>query len=527
MRLVGPTVAIVAALAAWSPVVGAQPEPAPPPEPEAAPAPAPGGEPPGEAVPGEPTAAPAAAPEAATPASAAPDSRAATPLPASPRPAAKSEPKGFGAVYVAYFDRKLEELLSLPLWGNTTQLPAGVFKVRYEYNPASASTFYDRDGNEVPLLPELEFPNTNASGGTDTFFIQPRVKGHGAGHTFQFGYGITDPLDVFVELPFTVVTTDLKLGGEVLEDGAQDRRPITDIERAGFEALIEENGRPLPGQKFRGGMDLGDVILGWSWNYHRTKYFSTALVQRVFFPTGHPANPDNDLSFLLGPEIDRGAGAWATNVTQVVDVRPWEYTIFSFEVTAGYRFAYERQAPKFLPIRFCRRVEDPVKRSQVGCDGPTAPPYDPVVDRDQGAILPDLEGLDDTYTVEPAINVDALAAITIEPGVPVPIQVGWQFQRSEAQTIRATGSGGAGARFEALSRELALFEASELHTLGLGIQLPLFPLYVPISAQISTRIAMAGKNSIILKDNYSFAFELYLPIGDLWMAPRKIEPAAN
>lgn len=50
---------------------------------------------------------------------------------------------------------------------------------------------------------------------------------------------------------------------------------------------------------------------------------------------------------------------------------------------------------------------------------------------------------------------------------------------------------------------------------------------MPISAKISTRIAMAGKNSIILKDNYSFAFELYLPLGDLWMAPRKVEPKAD
>ncbi len=523
MRFVGSAVAIATAFVVWSPAASSQPEAPPVDEPapptEAAPEPTP------------PAAAPAPPPppaEEATPPAAAkaPDAPVAKSTPA-PREPAKSEPRGFGGVYVAYFDKKLEELLSLPLWGSSTQLPAGVFKIRYEYNPATASTFYDRDGNEVPLLPELEFPNTNASGGTDTFFIQPRVKGKGAGHTFQFGYGISDPLDVFVELPFTVISTDLKLGGEVLEDGAQDRRPITDIERAGFEAVIEENGRPLPGKKFRGDMDLGDVILGYSWNYHRTEHFSTAVVQRVFLPTGHPASPNNDLSFLLGPEIDRGMGAWATNVTQVFDVRPWEYTIFSFEITAGYRFAYERDAPKFLPIRFCRRVEDPVKRAQVGCDGPTAPPYDPVVDRDQGAILPDLEGLADTYTVEPAINVDALAAITIEPGVPVPIQVGWQFQRSEAQTIRAKGTNGAGARFEALSKELALFEASELHTLGVGIQLPLFPLYVPISAQISTRIAMAGKNSIILKDNYSFAFELYLPLGDLWMEPRKVEPKAD
>lgn len=72
----------------------------------------------------------------------------------------------------------------------------------------------------------------------------------------------------------------------------------------------------------------------------------------MLLPTGHPASPNNDLSFLLGPEIDRGMGAWATTVTQVFDVRPWEYTIFPFEITAGYRFAYERDAPRFLPIRF-------------------------------------------------------------------------------------------------------------------------------------------------------------------------------
>ncbi len=514
---------------AWAQPVDPAPDPPPgppaDPPPDAPPADAP---PPPPADPPEPPATPPPVPPAPTPAPEKKEPETAAAAPSAPgaeakRPPAPPEkaaaPKPSGGVYTTYFDRKLEELLSLPLWGNTTQLPAGVFKIRYEYNPAKANTFFDGQGNEIPLLPPIELTDIPSPG--DELTIQPDVQGKGAGHTLQFGYGITDPLDVFIELPFTKIDSTLELNGE------QNGRPIGELTRAGIIAAIEDNGRPAPKEKFSG-FDLGDIIIGASYNYKRNKHFSAATVGRVFLPTGHPADPDNDFTFLLGPELDRGLGAWTANTTQVFDVRPggtdFPWVIFNFEVTAGYRFAYERDAPTWLPVRNCARIAPNTPERAQFCNFALAPPFDAGADAELSSILPDLEDMSSTYKVEPGINVDTLVGVTIEPGIPIPIQVGWQFQRAEAVTVRPKDrNNDADFRFAALTRELELFAASELHTIGVGTAIPLFPLYVPASLQFTARFPVAGKNSLILKPNISFVLEVYLPIGDAWMEPREIK----
>ena len=522
--------ATLATVALTGSAASAQPDPAPPPAPDPPPEPAP----PEPAPPEAPAAPEPAAPEPAPPppAEPAPEPASAPPQDPATKPAAtgdqgmkpmpmppakkSAEPEPSGNFYTNYFDRKLEELLSLPLWGNTTQLPAGVFKIRYEVNPARADSFYNGDGDKEPLLPRIEVNDIPDPG--DVLIIKPDVEGTGVGHTFQFGYGISDPVDVFVELPFTKISSDLRLDADL------NGQPISQIERAGVLAAIENNGRPAPNEKYRGSLDLGDMIVGGAWNYKRTDHFSAATVGRLFLPTGHRADPNNDFTFLLGPELDRGIGAWALNTTQVFDVRPggadFPWVVFNFEVTTGYTFGYEREAPKWLPVMNCRRIPNGTPERTQLCSGPAFPPFDPT--DETGDILPDLEDMSSTYKVEPAMNLDALAGVTIEPGIPIPIQVGYQFQRNEAVTVRpADPDNDADHRFVALTRELELFAASELHTVGVGTNLPLFPLYIPAAVTLSARFAVAGKNTIILERNYSVAFELFLPVGDAWMEPRK------
>ena len=66
--------------------------------------------------------------------------------------------KGWWAAYTGYWDNKLEELSNKPLWGNTTQLPEGLLKLSYQYVHAQADSYYDRDGNRVPLVPRWSSP---------------------------------------------------------------------------------------------------------------------------------------------------------------------------------------------------------------------------------------------------------------------------------------------------------------------------------------------------------------------------------
>jgi hypothetical protein len=422
-----------------------------------------------------------------------------------PEPAPRvdaEDDQGFFEKYVSYFDRKLEELSNAPIWGLTAQLPKGVLKLRYEWNPARADSYFDADGELITLLPPIEIRDVPAPG--ERILVDPRVSGSGAGHTFQIGYGFTGNFDMFVELPFTSIETDLDL--RILRNG----QPADRITATVFQNYITSNGRPLPGSEFDGTFDVGDLQAGVSWNFVRTEHFSASIAPRLFFPTGTQANPNNELPFLLGPEIDRGTGAWALGFAHTFDLRPVRWLIFNLELGSTYRFSYERETASWLPITDCRRIQDPARRAALGCG---AVAYDRAYDLEQSAILPDLSGLDRTYTVEPTISYRVQTGFIVEI-IPIPFQFAYNFERQEAPNIRATGAGDSGPAFERLVDQLALFEASELHTIGMGVSLPLFPLYVPATVTIGTKWGVAGKNAIRLKANYSLAIETFFPIGD-------------
>lgn len=420
------------------------------------------------------------------------------------------EEPGIFESYADYWDWKFDQLLSKPLWGLSTQLPAGIFKFRYEYTNARADSYYDRDGEEVQLLPLIEFTDFPNRG--DKLVIDPRVKGGGGEHNFQFAYGITDPWDLFLEMPFTTVHTTMDLRAYM------NGQPASDLEFAMLRGFITSNGRPMPNTEYDTTASLGDMRFGSSWNYYRSDWFSTSVTPSVFFPTGNRADANNDLTFLLGPEIDRGAGVWAINFTNSYDVRPVEWLVFSFEIQATYQFGHDRQAPDWLPITDCARLEDPQVRAQRGCSSGSRP-YDYAYDLEQSTTFPNLDGLGDTFHVEPLLSTGFAAAVSFELS-PIPIQFGYQFDRSEAPTIVANGEGGSAVAFEQLVDSLQLWEGKEVHAIALGTSIPLFPIYIPISLQPKAKWIVAGKNTMKLKDQFGIAAELYLPMDDIFRGGR-------
>lgn len=473
---------------------------------------------------GEPSEQPLESTDPAAPSDSPPEDTTATPVTApvvtpepapSPGPVAQNEPPpplptmppvppphALGA-YGVWYDAWLERTLSKPLWGQTAQLPEGVLKLRYKYGHARADKFYGRDGEELPLLPTIVLNDCKNSSDPNcqVTAIEPRVEGVGHTHTFQIAYGITDPLDVWVEIPFQKITSSMDL--RLLMDG----KPASDLTFAIFQQELESNGRPLPTSSFQGGMDMGDIRVGTSWNFHRTEYFSAVITPSVYLPTGKRADPNNDLTFLRGTQIDRGVGAWAVAFTNTIDVRPIEWFILNFEVTPSYRFGYHRDAPKWLPITNCKRLQGPDRPADCGSD------YDPLYDLQQSQTFPNLEGLDDEYYVYPGMSLYAMAGFTLEI-YHIPFQFGWGFNRGEATTIKATGEGDSGPAFEQLVRSLRLLEATEVHTLSAGVQIPLLPLYIPIMITPTYQHTIAGRNTMRLADQYSIAFELFLPVGD-------------
>ena len=217
---------------------------------------------------------------------------------------------------------------------------------------------------------------------------------------------------------------------------------------------------------------------------------------------------------MLGPGIDHGSGAWAFNATSGFDVRALKWLIFSFEVQASYRFAYERDAPKWLPVTDCKRLQDQGRRDARQCDEKRIE-YDKAHDLEQSRTFPNLEGLGATYEVQPGLSTGFAAGITLD--FLLPVAMGYQFDRTEAGAFVANGTGDTGPEFERLTRELGLLESSEAHSVAIGTQLPLLPLYIPAVLVPEGRWMVGGKNTIKIKAQYSISIEGFIPIGDLWM----------
>lgn len=525
---------LLASNAAWAQPVDppADPPPADPPPADPAPPadpPAPADPPPADPPPADPAAPEQPAPAPADPAPPAePEEPTADPATAvqptaapgataTPAPPAQTDE---GWSYKKYYDGKMEELLQYDrAWGLSASLPEGVLKLRYDVNPAKANQFFDDRGRRVNLLPDITgLENILADG--DSLTIFPIVRGKGTGHTFQVAYGISDPLDVFVEVPFTKVNSRLRLEGEYTNPDGETTR-VNSVLRAGIIENIEANGRPRPGERYKGKMDIGDVIAGASWNFHRTKTFSAQAVAKVLFPTGTQADPNNDVTFLLGPEIDRGVGAWQVSFAHVFDWRPIEFLTYNLELATTYRFTYERNSPRWLPITACNRVPDDDPRRAQLCSGPLDPAFDALGNEEQREFFPDLSNLNPKYEVEPGLAFEITTGFIIEPGIPIPFQIAYNFQHEEAPLVKAKSTNAeeevAGAEFERLVDTLALFEPVTLHNIGAGFQLPLFPAYVPLAVSVQGTWAIAGKNTIILERNVLIAVEGFFPIGDLWM----------
>jgi hypothetical protein len=260
-------------------------------------------------------------------------------------------------------------------------------------------------------------------------------------------------------------------------------------------------------------MDLGDITIGSSWNYHRTSQFSVNVTPRVILPTGHPANPNDDLTFFRGPEIDRGLGDWGIGVSHGFDVRPLRWLIFNAELGTVYRFRYSRKSPNWNAITDCRRIQDAAARTAASC-GP-AVGYDHAYDLEQSNVFPDMSGLDPTFHMTPGLSESVQAGFTLRP-IPVPLQVSYIFQRNEAPVIEATGSGNSGPAFEQQVQLFQLLTASSSHSIAVGVGVPLFPLYIPAILTLGARWTLAGTNTIILMNNYTLAMDMFLPIGEAY-----------
>jgi hypothetical protein len=402
-------------------------------------------------------------------------------------------------------DGVLERVIEMDIWGiSTPQLPKGILKVKYRAEHQEATEKWE-DGEKVNIAPSLSFP----IGDQEVFFVDLQGDsggGKGFGHTIQVSYGITDPLDLYIEFPFqrAEVEFDVKYKpGDVAEPvsnaltflGAFWGEDPTDLStEEGFWEFIEDLGRPRLKTHYQSdGWDLGDIHMGFSWNYLKKRHVAAATTGRVYLPTGWQPDADNNIELFTGAGFPSGTRAWGLSTTQGFDFRlpaPLEWAVFNLEFTYEYRFRTRRDAPTF-PKRtpFWEGVFQFLASEEP----------------DIAALFPDLSDMGNHYWITYGHSFDGEIGLTINPFKILPIGVKYAGGWSQEPDIDSSSEDFINY---VESVEIVGQQAQQILAFGTGITL--IPFYIPLNIAFEYRIPLWGDGAFVVEENYAITAELFI-----------------
>jgi hypothetical protein len=413
--------------------------------------------------------------------------------------------------YFTYLDYEMERIGAMDLYGVTSQLPKGYLAVKWDWGTIRAKSRYNKYGELGPVMEPLAF----SVGDTQILNLDLGLKGAGGGHTFQMSYGFTGLLDWYIELPFTYMDIEFDpvayaVTKQAGADGIEREYYVdptyapalgitdpTDQKRTVYEFLYEtlpRFGRPTPATEFHGRWLLGDINTGFSWNVFRNKRFSVALTPRVFFPTGHRPNPNSNLMYGTGPELETGIGGWAMGFTQGYDLRIFQFSnwlgaVLSSEFTVGYAFQQEREYP-----------------TNFVTPDPAAAALDP-------QSFPDLSHLEGTFSYTPGWSLDWTAQLQIQLAL-LGIGIAYGVTYSQEPSIDADPA------FISMIEGLELFGPMYQEGWQFGATLSLLPLYVPVDVAFQYRLITDGYNAIVFDDFWQITVKAYIPMKAMWEKAR-------
>jgi hypothetical protein len=447
--------------------------------------------------------------------------------------ATSGEDEGLWDKYTNYWDKILERVIDMDLYGGSAQLPKGIFKFKVDYNMRRAVGRFDNHRVRSDMIPPIEFGEAD----NPLLGINLGASGEGGGVTMQFSYGITDALDFYFELPFQYMSVQMRprveymhpdaramingflpvgypqvdprwfgagvYQGKDYDDGVTQDRYRNEA-AAWFLRFLPRLGRPSmgnpddyppdlgPGKSFiTDGLVLSDINTGFSWNYYRDKRISAALCARVHFPTGRTADPMNSLMLATGPGLDQGTGSFGVGFTQWYDVRVFQYKhwldiIIGVEVTMAYYFKSHRRYPDF---------PKPTQDGNALLD---------MLDAERN-YFPDMSDLTGgTFEYTPGLGVDALLQIGISSLI---FDVGLGIGYSYAQEPEFN----ADWRFETMVRNLEMAAAGHYEVLRFAAGFNLVPFYIPLSIHYQHEWNIGGRNTLIFDRNHWITVEGFLP----------------
>ncbi|MEZ4267855.1 MAG: hypothetical protein R3F39_15890 [Myxococcota bacterium] len=397
--------------------------------------------------------------------------------------------------YLGYMFGELEKIGELDIYGVSGQLPKGYLGFKYQWTTIKAGARFGENGTKGPVATPIEFTNSN---GDKVVSIDLGLSGKGHGHNFMVSYGISNPVDFYIELPFTFM--DVKLQPNIAPVNANgDTFDPTFAKIAGYNPqtygandflfdTLPRLGRATPPTRYVGKWLLGDVNMGFSWNYQRNRYFSNSMTARVFLPTGKIQNPNNSLLFGTGPGLDTSIGGWAAGWTHGFDVRLLNKGLFGIVLSNEMTFSYGFKQKRPYPTNFMT-------------PDPSLAALDP-------ASFPDLSNLEGTFSYTPGFSVDASVQLQFQIAS---LGVGAAYGISYSQTPWLDGD----RDFLSMAKSLELIGQSSQQILQLGATLSLLP-FVPASIGFSWQKAVKGNNAIVFDDYFQITVQAFAPLYKLW-----------
>jgi len=410
--------------------------------------------------------------------------------------------------YTWYMDSVLEDVIELDLWGiSTPQLPKGILKFKYRTEHQKATQKYE-DGKKVNIAPSLSFP----LGDQEVFFVDLQGKtggGRGFGHTIQMSYGISNPLDFYVELPFQAAEVrfdvDYRPGPDPgFVNGVSQAATLFNLlsggpeidlnTEEGFWRFIEALGRPRLKTRYKSETwDLGDIHMGFSYNYLKKKHFAAATTGRVYLPTGWQPDPNNSIELFTGAGFPAGQGAWGLSTTQGFDFRlpgSLDWVIFNLEFTYEYRFRTRRAAPTFP------------KRSEI---------WDLVYELlaseepDIAALFPDLSDMGDYYWITFGHSFDGEVGLTLNPFKILPVGIKYAGGWSQKPKVESSDPD-----FIHYVEAVEIVGEQAKQLLAVGTAISLIPFYIPLNITFEYRIPLWGHGAFVVEENYAVTAEAFV-----------------
>ena len=394
---------------------------------------------------------------------------------------ATEEKKPLFGRYGQWLKHQEKIALESNLWGASATAPQGYLIGMFGWGTMRPYGRFDNNRKLAPLLPVLEAPDPWGSRGK-FFEFDFNIRGRGNAYFLSGMYGITDILMAGVSTQFVV--TEILLEPQ-FTPGTIDKIGVASLED--FYRLMEQLGRPRPKTRYTtDGVDWGDTLLSLTWNYYRIDWFSTAVTGNINVPTCHKADPNKNLIFGLGPDIDTGYGAWGIGASAPFDFKmpkPISWVTITLMGEGSYFFPSARKSPHFLPID--QDVKDYLESQKVDVD-----------------LFQDLTDMNSTYYYTPG----PWAAVSLGFGVG-PLSVSYRHGWGWAGEFKSDSPG-----FKDMVDYIGLVGNGDDGKVTASLSIPLTPIYIPALIQGRFQYVTDGRNIMVFRDQWGAGIGLFVPI---------------